>query len=337
MSVGQVEKRTQARVVKLFRDRLGYDYLGNWIDRDGNRNIETELLSAFLKKQDNDESLIAKVLYQLEKAAGDRSKSLYDRNRAVYELLRYGVKVKADVGDNTHTVWLIDWQRPLENHFGIAEEVTVPAADAKAHGKRPDIVLYVNGLALGVLELKRSTISVAEGIRQNLDNQKKIFIEHFFSTIQFVMAGNDTEGLRYGAIQTPEKYYLRWKEEGDIENPLDRALVQLCGKERFLELIHDFVLFDAGIRSSAATANFLPCASRRGMCAGAKAASSGTPRGREKASSWSGSPAPESVEFKELVGDILKENEVALHTIDEVQALVEEIRTTGKKLPGELF
>jgi type I restriction enzyme, R subunit len=247
-TVGQVEKRTQARVVKLFRDTLGYDYLGNWIDRDGNRNIEPELLSAFLKKQGHDESLIVKVLYQLEKAAGDTSKSLYDRNRAVYQLLRYGIKVKADVGDNTQTVWLVDWNRPLENHFAIAEEVTVPAADAKAHGKRPDLVLYVNGLALGVLELKRSTISVAEGIRQNLDNQKKFFIEHFVSTMQLVMAGNDTEGLRYGAIQTPEKYYLTWKEDSDIENPLDRALTQLCSKERFLELIHDFVLFDAGVK-----------------------------------------------------------------------------------------
>ena len=146
-----------------------------------NRNVEPELLTAFLKKQGHDESLIGKVLYQLEKAAGDTSKSLYDRNRAVYELLRYGVKVKADVGDNTQTVWLIDWEHPLENHFGIAEEVTVQAADAKAHGKRPDVVLYVNGLALGVLELKRSTVSVAEGIRQNLDNQKKIFIEHYHS------------------------------------------------------------------------------------------------------------------------------------------------------------
>jgi type I restriction enzyme R subunit len=124
----------------------------------------------------------------------------------------------------------------------------VPASDAKAHDKRPDVVLYVNGIALGVLELKRSTISVAQGIRQNLDNQKKIFIEHFFSTMQFIMAGNDTEGLRYGTIQTPEKYYLTWKEESNIENPLDRALTQLFVKERFLELIHDFILFDAGIK-----------------------------------------------------------------------------------------
>ena len=74
-------------------------------------------------------------------------------------------------------------------------------------------MLYVNGIALGVLELKRSTVSVAEGIRQNLDNQKKDFIQPFFSTMQLVMAGNDTEGLRYGTIETPEKYYLTWKED----------------------------------------------------------------------------------------------------------------------------
>src|SRR4030065_1723978 len=62
------------------------------------------------------------------------------------------------------------------------------------------------------------------------------------------MAGIDTEGLLYGAIQTPEKYYLKWKEESPIESRLDRALVQLCGKGRFLELIHDFIVFDAGVK-----------------------------------------------------------------------------------------
>ena len=73
------------------------------------------------------------MLYELEKAAGDTSKSLYDRNRAVYDLLRYGVKVKPDVGENTVTVWLVDWKKPENNDFALAEEVTVPAANAKAH------------------------------------------------------------------------------------------------------------------------------------------------------------------------------------------------------------
>jgi type I restriction enzyme R subunit len=154
------------------------------------------------------------------------------------------VKVKADVSENTQTVWLVDWKNPENNHFAIAEEVTIAAADTK----RPDVVLYVNGIALGVLELKRSTVAVAAGIRQNLDNQKKEFIEPFFAPMQLIMAGNDTEGLRYGTIKTREKYYPSWKEGSTVENPLDRALIQLCGKARLLELIHDFTVFDAGTK-----------------------------------------------------------------------------------------
>lgn len=247
-TVGQIEKKTQERVIKLFADSLGYEYLGNWIDRIGNRNVDHGLLSRFLKRQDYDDALIVRAIHALDKAAGDLSKSIYDRNKAVYEMLRYGVKVKPEVGENTQTVWLVDWKHPLNNDFAVAEEVTVSGADAKANAKRPDVVLYVNGIALGVLELKRSTVSVSEGIRQNLDNQKKIFIEHFFSTMQFVMAGNDTEGLRYGSIETPEKYYLAWKEDSLIENLLDRHLTQVCNKTRFLELIHDFIVFDAGTK-----------------------------------------------------------------------------------------
>ena len=250
-TVGQIEKKTQARIVTLFRDQLGYDYLGNWIDREGNRNIEEAWLRPFLTARGHDEALISRALFELQKVATDQSRSLYDINRSVYDLLRYGVKVKAEVGENTQTVWLIDWASPEANHFAIAEEVAIKPTSSdtvKAYGKRPDIVLYVNGIALGVLELKRSTVSVSEGIRQNLDNQKKIFIQSFFTTMQIIMAGNDTEGLRYGAIETPEKYYLTWKEPSAVENPLDRALLQTCNKKRFLELIHDFLVFDSGIK-----------------------------------------------------------------------------------------
>ena len=148
----------------------------------------------------------------------------------------------------TITVWLIDWANQNNNDFSIAEEVTV----AGENTKRPDLVLYVNGIALGVLELKRSTVSVTEGIRQNLDSQKKEFIRPFYATVQLVMAGNDTEGLHYGVIETPEKYWLRWKEAdahpaaGD--NPLLRELSQLCSKDRLLEIVHDFMVFDAGVK-----------------------------------------------------------------------------------------
>jgi type I restriction enzyme R subunit len=246
--IGQPERATQKRVIALFREKLGYTYLGDWTERSDNRNVDQHHLHAFLHRRGVPADMAERAIYILDKSASDTSKSLYDRNRAVYDLLRYGVKVKPDAGQNTGTVWLIDWKNPENNHFAIAEEVTVTATDPHAFNKRPDIVLYVNGIALAVLELKRSTVSVAEGIRQNLDNQKKIFIEHFFSTIQLVMAGNDTEGMRYGSIETKEKYYLTWKETSDIDNPLDRALLQMCSKSRLLELIHDFIVYDAGCK-----------------------------------------------------------------------------------------
>ncbi|MXX10841.1 MAG: type I restriction endonuclease subunit R [Nitrospira sp. SB0667_bin_9] len=247
--VGQREILTQRCVVAFFKDALDYTYLGHWKDRADNGNIENALLTDWLKRQGDDDKIITKVSRELSKAAAlGGSKTLYDANREVYDRLRYGVKVRPDVGEQNVTVWLIDWTNPGNNDFAIAEEVTV----AGENTKRPDLVLYVNGIAFGVLELKRSTVSVTEGIRQNLDSQKKEFIQPFFATVQLVMAGNDTEGLRYGMIETPEKYWLRWKEAeahpDAVDNPLLRELSQLCSKTRLIEIVHDFIVFDAGVK-----------------------------------------------------------------------------------------
>ena len=248
-AVGQREIRTQRRVIAFFRDALGYNYLGDWKERPDNSNVEPEILRGWLRQRGHNERIIGRALDRLSKAAAPGgSKTLYDANREVYGLLRYGVKVQPEIGEHTETVWLINWENPQANDFALAEEVTIAGPNVK----RPDIVLYVNGIALGVLELKRSTVSVAEGIRQNLDNQKPEFIRPFFATVQLIMAGNETEGLRYGVIETPEKYWLRWKEAdahpdaGD--NPLLRELGQLCGKKRLLEIAHDFMVFDAGTK-----------------------------------------------------------------------------------------
>lgn len=217
-SVGQRERMTQKRVIQLFTDHLGYHYLGNWHKREDNRNIEPGLVSAWLTKRGVSEVLIARALRQLDRAASlGEGRILYDANKEVYRLLRYGVKDKEGAGEQNQTVWLVDWKNPDANEFAIAEEVTYNGENKK----RPDLVLYVNGIALGVIELKRSTVSVSEGIRQNLDNQQKAFIRNFFTTIQLVMAGNDLEGLRYGVIETPEKYYLQWKEAA--ESPRQHA------------------------------------------------------------------------------------------------------------------
>jgi len=264
-SIGDIEKVTQNRLIKLFEDELDYDFLGDWKDKEDNSNIEVQLLSNWLSEQHYSTDIINKVIYKLKNTADDQSKSLYDVNKAVYSLLRYGVTVQPETG-HIETVWLIDWKNPRNNNFAIAEEVTIKGL----HTKRPDIVIYVNGIALGVIELKRSTVSVSEGIRQNLDNQKHIFIKSFFSTIQFVMAGNDNEGIAYGAIETKEKYFLNWKEVSEelnssdkhllkITEPirekaanydylLDKNVIEMLNKERFLELIHDFIVFDRGVK-----------------------------------------------------------------------------------------
>ena len=246
--VGQIERKTQDQVVELFRDQLGYEYLGNWESRDGNSHVEEQLLETNLLARGFDANLTNKAIAGLKKAASlGGGRNLYEANREVYELMRYGVHVKPGIGEQTATVWLIDWAHPERNHFAIAEEVSIKGE----HNKRPDIVLYVNGLALGVIELKRSKVGVAEGIRQNIGNQKKDFIRPFFTTTQLLFAGNDVEGLRYAAIDTPEKYWLEWKEPSEVVEPLDRGLLQICEKSRFLELIHDFMVFDAGVKKTA--------------------------------------------------------------------------------------
>ena len=254
-TVGEREARTQRRVIDFFQRRLGYTYLGNWHERPDNRNVEPDLLRQFLAGRGPDDAIITKALEKLVKATAlGGSGTLYEANRDVYGLLRYGARVRPGLDEHTVTVDLIDWDDPAANDFAIAEEVTVTGPNTK----RPDIVLYVNGIAIGVLELKRSTVSVAQGIRQNLDNQKREFIRPFFTTVQLVMAGNETEGLRYGVVGTPEKYWLRWKEPDAKPDPdgasddgaplLLRDLGHLCSPDRLLEIVHDFIVFDAGVK-----------------------------------------------------------------------------------------
>lgn len=245
--IGQIERKTQNRVVKLFQNTLNYRYLGDLNGQD-NKNIREDDLTTWLAKRGVSAELIngAITLLQKENYVGG-GRRLYDANQAIYRLLRYGAKVKTGVGEQTQTVWLIDWDNPHNNDFAIAEEVSIKGV---AYNKRPDLVLYVNGIALAVIELKRSSVSVSEGIRQNLSSQHKDFAEAFFTTVQLVMAGNDTQGIRYGVIETGEKYYLQWKEDGKIQGDLDTDLQSLCEKSRFLALIHDFMVFDAGIKKT---------------------------------------------------------------------------------------
>ncbi len=124
----------------------------------------------------------------------------------------------------------------------MGQEVTLSAR--QGHERRPDIVLYVNGIAVGVLELKNSRKAIEDGILQNLPNPQPGFHPRSFSTVQLVPAGNDSEGLRYGTTLTPARYLMAWKEDeqDNAGYKLDKFPCKLCRtRPRLLcSLVHTF-------------------------------------------------------------------------------------------------
>jgi len=245
--INPIERRTQDRIIQLFQKELGYTYYGNWEKREHNSNVEEDILKQNLLRRGYSETLADKAVKEVYDLATSNSGTLYHRNKAMYSLLRYGVKARPDLGEQFDTIFPIDWQDVEKNDFGIAEEVTLSKGE---NNRRPDVVLYVNGIAIGVLELKRGTTDISESINQSISNQKVLFNEWFYTTIQLLMAGNNTQGLRYGTIETQSKYYLAWKEDEDDNEgyKLDKYLKKLCQKERLVDIIYNGVVFDAGVK-----------------------------------------------------------------------------------------
>ncbi len=159
---------------------------------------------------------IDKVMHELNPAM---NLGLKAANEKIYNALMYGVSVTEFIDGKkaSPTIKLIDWHNIDNNQFHFTEELVVQNAEGTGN-RIPDIVCFVNGLPLVVIEAKRPDSNKegkstnAEAISQHIRNQGQAEIPHLYAYSQLLLAVNGHEGL-YATCGTPEKFWAKWKEE----------------------------------------------------------------------------------------------------------------------------
>lgn len=191
---------------------------------------------------------------------------LVKTNEAIYETIIHGrsyTEFLPDGSKKSFTLQFIDWNNIENNVFHVAEEFEVERMDGRGN-VRPDIVLFINGIPFGVIECKRASISVKQGIQQMIRNQNAEYIPQLFKFVQLVMATNKNE-TKYATCNTPERFWSVWKEEDEewlnswlnqvVEGRLvtnqDKNIVSLFHPERLLEITRYFTLFDKNVKKVA--------------------------------------------------------------------------------------
>lgn len=187
-------------------------------------------------------------------------------SKEIYNLLTLGISVEENIVIDqdipvrqSFDLSYIDFEHPANNIWQVTEEFSVERPNGQY--ARPDVVIMVNGIPLAVIECKKSSIDVKEGVLQNVRNMGPDYIPHLFKFAQLVIAMNPNKVV-YGTCGTSADYFVEWRED-DIEwqekickhcSPdgniieQDRAVTSLLEKKRFLTLIHDYILYDSNIK-----------------------------------------------------------------------------------------
>ncbi|WP_459827722.1 type I restriction endonuclease subunit R [Campylobacter concisus] len=203
------------------------------------------------------------VLKAVDELAGvSLNEGLMVANERITNLLLLGTSLEENLEDGTKRSFsfkFIDFENLQNNDFYVTEEFEVSRvsqSDAQKH-RRPDLVLFINGIPIVVIELKKSSVSFENGIKQLEKEQGKDEIAHLFKYIQLTIAANGS-GARYGTTGTPFKFYSVWKEQDEAKakeslksvvkdrevSVLDMTLFALLSKDRLLRLVRHYIVFD---------------------------------------------------------------------------------------------
>lgn len=267
------EMTTSQRPAIEVLQKLGYKYISEDENKKLRNNILTEVIfKDILAKKLNEinsyeykgekykfsASTIGQAIKDLNE---DLVTGLISTNEKIYDLLTLGKSYQENMVDGTKRsfdIKYIDFEHPENNNFYVTEEFSVLRMNGKDYA-RPDIVLFVNGIPLAVIECKDASVPIIQAISQNIRNQKPEYIPQLFKFIQIVMAANKNE-TKYATCGTPDKFWSTWNEQyvekqNELLNKIvigrqvtkqDRDIISLFEKERFLELIKDFIIFEAG-------------------------------------------------------------------------------------------
>ncbi len=242
--------------IELLRNELHWDYQNcydEWsggnssLGREAKRDVVlvNRLRPALEKLNPN---LPAEALESaIEELCRDRSAlSMVEANRELYELTKNGIKVKVEnrqnSGQELKIVRVIDWSDATNNDFFLTSQLWV---SGELYTRRPDVVGYVNGLPLILIEFKKPGVHVREGFDKNITDYKDT-IPQLFHFNALIIVSNGTQS-KLGSASAKWGHFCDWKKiESEDESPelsLEAILKGCCEHSRLLDLTENFTRF----------------------------------------------------------------------------------------------